>query len=57
MIFPDFLHFVDLPLFFFRQEAEELPDKELSRKHCWEFLLVSCGSGFLNGLLGLPGPP
>lgn len=38
-------------------EAQELPDKELSRKHCWEFLLVSCGSGFLNGLLGLPGPP
>eukprot|EP00435_Cladocopium_sp_Y103_P033539 s235_g8.t1 len=37
-------------------EAQNLTDKELSRQLCWEFLLVGCGSGFLNGLLGLPGP-
>lgn len=38
-------------------EPPEQTDKEVSRKLCWEFLVVGCVTGFLNGLIGLPGPP
>ncbi|CAK9008294.1 unnamed protein product [Durusdinium trenchii] len=38
------------------EESAEKPDKELCRTMGLEFILLGFGSGFLNGLLGLPGP-
>lgn len=43
------------PLLTFQESAEK-PDKELCRTMGLEFILLGFGSGFLNGLLGLPGP-